>query len=123
LRDVRQARAKELGRGRFAGKQYAAYLLGCAERDVDEYVRRGRFPNPVAQIGTYRVWETSDLKAYAAEKPYPDREPLELQDRIVTRDQLAKYLGLKPTMVTNSVGRKRWDKIPPPSGTMGKHHF
>lgn len=119
----RKARAKVLGQGRFAGKQYVAYLLGCAERDIDAYLRRGEFPTPVAQIGKFQVWETADLKAYAAGRSYPKRQPMELQERIMSTQQLATELGVQARTLMTWVDQKRWDKVPEPAERMGQHRI
>lgn len=50
-----------------AGVAEAAEIIGWDKRRVVTYIDRGRFPEPVQTLASGRVWNRSDIEAYAAE--------------------------------------------------------
>jgi SAM-dependent methyltransferase len=56
---------KPPARGRLVGVAEAARLLGWDRRRVATYVRRGSFPEPVAELAGGRVWAEEDVAAFA----------------------------------------------------------
>lgn len=101
------------------GATGAAELLGLTASEF-AYLERARpLPSSAAMLGNRRVWLSSDLEAFRDGKPFPEREPEELDGEVINREELAALLSRSPRTLGRSIGTARWDLVPEPAGRIG----
>lgn len=96
-----------------------AELLGLGRTAAEGRSRERGFPTSVAVFGRTRAWVRSDVEAFVAGAPVPDRLENELRVRYLDAHELCPLIGLSPS----SIQTQRKSSFPPPTGCVASTRY
>lgn len=122
-----EAQAKELQRlkeenGEFVSSCAVALILGITIHRTKFVVNDPAFPPHVFMLRGRRIWHLRDIEAHHKGKPYPRREPGELEAQVMDSPAVGRLCGLSKSDMNHAVTRGR-AIIPPANGRVGGLHF
>lgn len=109
--------------GELIGSVTIAALLDQSYFTTRALLRREGFPAPVAEIGRMRAWLVGDIKRFRLARPFPQRNPSELQKDLFGTTELAKCLSLDRDYLRAMLAQQNWARLPKPAGRVGPAHY
>lgn len=108
---------------RLVGTRGVALIMGVGATYAGQVARGPTFPAHILNLGRARAWYREDVEAYHLGKPVAVRTPGELNERIMTSEQVREPLGMRADPFIAGVHRLDWHLVPEPSGRVSVKLF